>query len=61
MVWCEGLCHICSFITLAGIILASRMFSGQPTAGQGYESDAIAAAVLGGTSFTAGSGRLAEL
>jgi len=43
---------------LAGIILASRMFSGQPTAGQGYESDAIAAAVLGGTSFTGGIGTI---
>ncbi len=41
---------------IAGIILASRMYSGQPTAGQGYESDAIAAAVLGGTSFTGGIG-----
>lgn len=36
---------------LAGIILASRMYSGQPASGQAYESDAIAAAVLGGTSF----------
>ena len=41
---------------LAGIILASRMYSGQPAAGQAYESDAIAAAVLGGTSFTGGIG-----
>mgnify|MGYP000963246507 FL=1 len=41
---------------LAGIVLASRMYSGQPTAGQGYESDAIAAAVLGGTSFSGGIG-----
>lgn len=41
---------------LAGIILASRMYSGQPTAGNGYESDAIAAAVLGGTSFLGGIG-----
>jgi ribose transport system permease protein len=44
--------------SLAGMILASRMFSGQPTAGQGYESDAIAAAVLGGTSFTGGIGTI---
>jgi methyl-galactoside transport system permease protein len=43
---------------LAGVILASRMFSGQPTAGQGYESDAIAAAVLGGTSFSGGIGTI---
>ncbi len=43
---------------LAGIMLASRMYSGQPTAGQGYEADAIAAAVLGGTSFTGGIGTI---
>ena len=43
---------------LAGILLASRMYSGQPTAGQGYEADAIAAAVLGGTSFTGGIGTI---
>lgn len=43
---------------LAGVILASRMYSGQPTAGQGYESDAIAAAVLGGTSFSGGVGTI---
>ena len=43
---------------LAGIILASRMYSGQPTAGEGYESDAIAASVLGGVSFSGGVGTL---
>ncbi|AEV30198.1 putative ABC-type sugar transport system, permease component [Sphaerochaeta pleomorpha str. Grapes] len=43
---------------LAGIMLASRMYSGQPTAGQNYEADAIAAAVLGGTSFTGGIGTI---
>lgn len=43
---------------IAGIILASRMYSGQPTAGQSYESDAIAAAVLGGTSFIGGVGTI---
>ena len=41
---------------LSGVILASRMYSGQPTAGDGYESDAIAASVLGGVSFTGGIG-----
>ena len=34
---------------LAGIVLASRMYSGQPTAGDGAEMDAIAAVVVGGT------------
>jgi ribose transport system permease protein len=43
---------------LAGIVLASRMYSGQPTAGEGAEMDAIAAVVVGGTSMTGGSGKL---
>lgn len=43
---------------VSGIVLASRMFSGQPTAGEGGELDAIAAVVLGGTSMSGGSGRL---
>ncbi|WP_026585425.1 ABC transporter permease [Bacillus sp. J33] len=43
---------------VAGIVLASRMFSGQPTAGEGAELDAIAAVVLGGTSMTGGYGRI---
>ena len=43
---------------LAGIILASRMYSGQPTAGDGAEMDAIAAVVVGGTSMSGGSGKL---
>ncbi|WP_420846062.1 ABC transporter permease [Neobacillus notoginsengisoli] len=42
----------------AGIVLASRMFSGQPTSGEGAELDAIAAVVLGGTSMTGGYGRI---
>lgn len=43
---------------IAGIVLASRMFSGQPTAGNGAEMDAIAAVVLGGTSMSGGSGKM---
>lgn len=43
---------------VAGIVLASRMFSGQPTAGEAAELDAIAAVVLGGTSMTGGVGRI---
>ncbi len=46
------------FAGLAGIILASRLSSGQPTAGQGFELDAIAAVVLGGTSFNGGIGKI---
>ena len=43
---------------LAGVILASRMYSGQPTAGDGAEMDAIAAVVVGGTSMSGGYGKL---
>jgi len=42
----------------AGVILSARMYSGQPTAGQGFELNAIAACVLGGTRMSGGSGRL---
>lgn len=41
---------------LAGIIITSRLSSAQPTAGSGYELDAIAAVVLGGTSLAGGVG-----
>lgn len=43
---------------VAGIIITSRLFSAQPTAGDGYELDAIAAVVLGGTSLSGGKGRI---
>lgn len=43
---------------LAGILLASRISSGQPTAANGYETSAIAAAVVGGVSFTGGTGTI---
>ena len=43
---------------IAGIIITSRLNSAQPTAGTGYELDAIAAVVLGGTSLVGGKGRL---
>ncbi len=43
---------------LAGIILASRMYSGQPTAGEGAEMDAIASVVVGGTSMSGGNGKI---
>jgi len=41
---------------LAGLILTSRLDSAQPTAGAGYELDAITAVVLGGTSLAGGRG-----
>ncbi|MBS3783317.1 MAG: ribose ABC transporter permease [Anaerolineae bacterium] len=43
---------------LAGMILVARLNSAQPTAGQGYEFNAIAAVVVGGTSFAGGEGGL---
>lgn len=43
---------------IAGVVLAARLFSGQPSAGNGMELDAIAAAVIGGTSTSGGKGRL---
>jgi ribose transport system permease protein len=43
---------------LAGVILTSRLSSSQPTAGEGFELDAIAAVVIGGTSLAGGKGRL---
>ncbi|MBI0005248.1 ABC transporter permease [Gilliamella sp. W8126] len=42
----------------AGIVLAARMYSGQPSVAQGYEMDAIAACVLGGISMSGGIGRI---
>jgi ribose transport system permease protein len=46
------------FAGFAGIMLAARMASGQPAVGLAYETDAIAAAVLGGTSMTGGIGTI---
>lgn len=41
---------------ISGILLASRLYSSQPNIAQGYELDAIASAVLGGTSLSGGYG-----
>ena len=41
---------------LGGVILSSRLNSGQPTVGTGFEFDVIVAAVLGGTSLAGGIG-----
>ncbi|MDE0058621.1 MAG: ABC transporter permease [Defluviicoccus sp.] len=51
-VWCGALAG------LAGVMLASRLQSGQPTAGAFYELTAIAAVVLGGASLFGGEGKL---
>ena len=50
---------ICSLLAgLAGIIHASQLYSAEPASGQGFELNAIAAVVLGGTSFTGGIGTM---
>lgn len=41
----------------AGMLLASRTVSGSPTAGNGYELDAIAAVIIGGISMAGGAGK----
>lgn len=43
---------------LAGVVLASRMTSGQPMTSQGFELEVISACVLGGVSLTGGVGRI---
>ena len=47
-----GICGI------AGLLIASRLNSAQPALGQGYELDAIAAVVIGGTSLAGGAGTI---
>jgi ribose transport system permease protein len=43
---------------VAGLIIASRLNSAQPALGQGYELEAIAAVVIGGTSLSGGRGTM---
>ena len=43
---------------LAGLLMISRLDSAQPTLGDGYELDAIAAVALGGTSMSGGRGKI---
>lgn len=56
------LCHVLTFViggfmaALAGTVYASRLMSVSPLTGQGYEMDAIAATVIGGTSVSGGAG-----
>jgi len=46
------------FAGIAGILFASRIANGVPTAGQGYELEAIAAAVIGGASLSGAEGSI---
>lgn len=51
---------ICGVLAgVAGLTEASRLMSGQPAAGQGYELQAIAAVVIGGGSLRGGQGSVA--
>lgn len=49
----SGLCS-----ALGGVMIASRLYSANGLIGNGYELDAIAAAIIGGTSFTGGKGNV---
>jgi ribose transport system permease protein len=50
---------LCSLLAgLAGLIHASQLYSAEPASGQGFELNAIAAVVVGGTSFTGGIGTI---
>ena len=46
------------FAGLAGVLISARLDSAQPSLGLGYELDAIAAAVIGGTSLSGGEGTI---
>ena len=46
------------FSGLAGVLIAARLNSAQPSLGAGYELDAIAAVVIGGTSLSGGEGTI---
>lgn len=45
---------------ISGIVLTARLYSTGPLSGDGYETDAIAAAVIGGTSMMGGEGKLSR-
>ncbi len=47
------------FIGLAGVMISARLGSAQPATGMGYELQAIAAVVIGGTSLSGGKGSIA--
>lgn len=56
----KAMVYLISGVTasIAGVIMTSRLSSGQPMAGEGYELDAIAAAVLGGIAISGGRGHI---
>jgi ribose transport system permease protein len=57
--WKIAVYAVCGlYAGLAGTLIAARMNSAQPSVGMGYELDAIAAAVIGGTSLSGGEGSI---
>lgn len=57
--WKTAVYAVCGFYSgLAGVMIASRLNSAQPAEGAGYELDAIAAVVIGGTSLAGGEGSI---
>jgi ribose transport system permease protein len=57
--WKMAVYAVCGlFSGLAGVLMAARLNSAQPSLGLGYELDAIAAAVIGGTSLSGGEGTI---
>jgi len=57
--WKMAVFTVCGLFTgIAGVLIGARLNSAQPSLGQGYELDAIAAAVIGGTSLSGGEGSI---
>ena len=57
--WKTAVYTLCGlFAGLGGVLIAARLNSAQPALGQGYELDAIAAVVIGGTSLAGGEGTI---
>ncbi|CAG1016831.1 Ribose import permease protein RbsC [Anaerolineales bacterium] len=57
--WKTAVYSLCGlFSGLGGVLMAARLNSAQPALGAGYELDAIAAVVIGGTSLSGGEGSI---
>lgn len=58
-IWKTAVYTVCgTFAGLGGVLMAARLNSAQPALGQGYELDAIAAVVIGGTALAGGEGTI---
>jgi ribose transport system permease protein len=58
-VWKTAVYTVCgTYAGLGGVLIAARLNSAQPGLGQGYELDAIAAVVIGGTALSGGEGTI---